>query len=74
MRVTCTTAVEESSCLLPERNNLLHEAVNNKSAHLFTDYLSTIHLLTSHGLLDCCERSNTFLTIRPDNDRSAETP
>jgi len=74
VRVTCTTAVEQSSCLLLERNNLLHESVNNKSAHLFTDYLSTIHLLTSHGLLDCCERSNAFLTIRTDNDCSAETP
>jgi len=45
-----------------------------KSAHLFTDYLSTIHLLTSHGLLDCCEHSNAFLRIRPDNDCNAETP
>lgn len=72
--VTCPTAVEKISRLMPERNNVLHEASNNKSAHLFTDHLSTIHLLTSHWLLDCCERSNTFLTIRPDNDCNAETP
>jgi hypothetical protein len=57
-----------------EKKNLLHEAVNNRSAHLFTDDLSTIHLLTPHWLLDRCERSNTFLTVRPDDDCSAETP